>query len=266
MNTYFIHDGRNELGPFSIDNLKKQKLTRNTPIRLEGKDNWGPAEKIGELKELVAPRKIKRPKDIVPVMIERATDFKQQHPKTAYGFLLGVALVAGISIYSLGKEESKDLIKNSPIAGIHSITKANLPAAGITKEKEIIIEAPKEDKEKAARLHWNKLITSTNSNYGIGFLGGIKELKVIITNRSAYPIDEAIAKVTYIKANGDVWKTKLISIYGVQAHDSKQQSVPDVGRGKKVTVSLHKVVSKKMKLSYVAGKKISNPEDPYLLQ
>jgi hypothetical protein len=40
--------------------------------------------------------------------------------------------------------------------------------------------------------------------------------------------------------------------------------VPDVGRGKKVTISLQKIISKKMKFSYTDGKKITNHEDPYV--
>jgi hypothetical protein len=75
-----------------------------------------------------------------------------------------------------------------------------------------------------------------------------------------------VAKITYIKSNGSIWKTKLITIYGVPAHDSKEQSVPDVGRGKKVKVSIQKIVSKKMKFSYTEGQKIKSPDDPYVIQ
>ena len=88
-------------------------------------------------------------------------------------------------------------------------------------------------------------------------------MSVTVNNRSTYPIDEAVVNVTYIKASGGVWKTKLVTIYGVPAHDSKEQSLPDVGRGKKVKVSLYKVISKKMKLSFTEGQKITNKQDPY---
>lgn len=268
MNTYFLHDGRNEVGPFTIDSLKKQKLTRNTPIRLDGKNNWSPAEKINELKEQVAPRKIKRPKDIVPVMIELAVDFKERRPKTAYAILFCMAMLAGLSIYSIDKRINRDLPKENVFSSSAPALQTTIAAAdtGIAEKKEAVIEAPKEDKEKASRLRWNKLFSAANSNYGIGFLGGIKDLKVVVTNRSDYPVDEAVAKVTYIKASGEIWKTKLVTIYGVPAHDSKEQTVPDVNRGKKVTVTIQKIVSKKMKFSYAVGKKTGNAEDPYLMQ
>jgi hypothetical protein len=265
MSTYYLHDGRNEIGPFTIDTLKKQRLSRNTPIRLEGKNNWAPAEKIGELKEQVAPRKIKRPKDIFPVLMEKAVDFNYRRPKAASAVLLCAALLAGISIYSVGKSAGKNLPETA-VASVSIPVAASTPLIAATEKKEPAVEAPKEDKQKLARMKWNKFITGTNSNYGIGFLGGIKDLKVIVNNRSDYSIDQAVAKVTYIKADGDVWKTKLITIYGIPAHDSKEQSIADVNRGKKVTVSLQKVVSKKMQFSYTAGKKIANSEDPYVMQ
>lgn len=268
MSTYYLHDGRNEVGPFTIDLLKKQKLTRNTPIRQKDTDSWMPAEKLDVLKEMVAPRKIRRPQDIVPVMKEKIAELKKREPRILYGSLLCIALIAGVSIFSISKTVTKELPKaampgNSPVLARQQIHTAQQPKP---KEEEVVA-APvvKEDKERATRLRWNKLISATNSNYGIGLLGGIKDLDVIISNRSDYPIDEAVAKVSYIKAGGGVWKTKLISIYGIPAHDSKSQSVPDVGRGKKVKVSIQKIVSKKMNFRYTEGQKIRNPDDPYVL-
>lgn len=264
MSTYYLHDGRNEIGPFSIDILKKQKLTRNTPVRQKDTNSWMPAEKLGELKEIVAPRKIRRPKDIVPVVMERVSEFKQKRPKTLYACLFFLALIAGVSIYSIGKSSGKNfsapssLIQPQVSLAAKNIT-GNDSSKKIVEEKTVI----KEDARKTARLQWKKLIVSGGSSYGIGFLGGIKDLNVVVNNRSDYPIDEAIVKVTYIKANGGTWKTKLISLYNVPAHDSKEQSVPDVKRGKKARAGLYKVVSKRMNFSYTEGQRIKNPEDPY---
>lgn len=264
MSTYYFHDGRNELGPFSLDLLKKQNLSRNTPIRQKDTDSWMPAEKLAELKELVAPRKIRRPKDIVPVVLDRALSFRQRRPRTMYALLFCIALLAGFSIYSISKPiKNNTAQKQLPTPPTPVRHNSLLPVAGVEEKKIFKEELPKEDKEKNTRVRWTKLISATNSSYGIGFLGGIKDLKIIVTNRSDYPIDEAVAKVSYIKGNGSIWKIKLVTIYGVPAHDSKEQSLPDVGRGKKVTVSFNKIVSKKMKFSYTAGKKIVNPEDPY---
>lgn len=264
MSTFYLHDGRNEIGPFTIDALKNQRLTRSTPIRQTNSNSWMPAEKVSDLKDLVAPRKIKRPKDIVPVMIERVTDLHYRKPTALYGGLLGLALFTGISIYTIRKatilkDDEQPIIAETKA---FAFTTQDV-ATGVTAKSPIEKPVEKEDATIAARQKWNKLISATNSNYGIGFLGGIKDLSVYINNRSDYSVDEAIVKVTYIKANGAIWKTKLVTVKGVPARDSKEQPVPDVGRGKKVKVSLYKVVSRKMKFSYTEGQKIKSTDDPY---
>jgi hypothetical protein len=281
MSAYFIHDGRNESGPFSVNELLEKKLTRNTPIRLKDSNYWMPAEKLPVLKEKVVPRKIRRPKDIVPGMVERVSDLYYRKPHTLYSILLGAALFAGISIYSVNKSEAQPVPKEAAIAKTISVVKSaavvqiqqpalqTIPIVKPVVKKKATptvkpVNAPvKIDREKAARLRWSKLITATNSNYGIGLLGGIKDLKVIVTNRSDYPLDEVVAKVTYLKANGSVWKTSLVSLNDVPADDMLEKELEDVGRGKKVRVTLQKVVSKKMKFSYTEGQKIKNADDPY---
>src|SRR5437763_11235152 len=111
-----------------------------------------------------------------------------------------------------------------------------LPKADTVLKEEAVIPTKqvakeiKEDKERMARLHWKKLFSAGNSNYGIGVLGGIKDLKVIFYNNSDYHVEQAVIKLTYIKSNGAVWRTMMVPVYGTPAHESKEQSLPDVGR------------------------------------
>lgn len=268
MNAYFLHDGQNERGPFTLDELRKQKLSRNTPVRQQASDKWLPAEKIPELKEQVAPRKIRRPKDIVPVVTEGVAQLHRQRPKTVYGVLLAVCLLLGFSFYLPGKAKAgnanpaqQTVGKPSPVTPIEPVVAAAKSDA--TTPVAAVENSAKEDAAKAARLRWSRLVSVTNSNYGIGFLGGIKDLSVIVNNRSAYHLDEVVAKLTYIKASGGVWKTKMVTFSNVPANETKEQSIPDVSRGKKVKVSLYKVVSRSMMLSYTEGQKGKDAADPY---
>ncbi len=272
MTNYYLHDGRNEAGPFTLAELKNQKLTRNTPIREADSDSWMPAERLPGLKDVVVPQKIRSPKDVVPVVTQQLSQLHYQRPRTLYGSLLGLALLAGLSLYSINKVSAKET-SQAPMqvqfSGGQQAMLAQQRAAAETAKSGEEATAPaktemiKEDAAKASRLRWNRLISANNSNYGIGLFGGIKDLKVIVSNRSDYPLDEVVANVTYVKANGSVWKTVPITLYAVQPHDSKEQSVPDAGRGKKVKVSLHKVISKKMQFNYTEGKKGKDLGDPY---
>lgn len=272
MITYYLHDGRNEAGPFNLADLQKQKLTRNTPIRQANSDKWMPAEKIDGLKAMVVPQKIRSAKDVVPVVAQQLSQLHYRKPRALYGTLLGTALLAGFSFYSINKASAKETPKPSAQLQVSAEQQAVLNQQRMAAEGAPVKEAKplavnkateKENAAKASRLRWNKLISASNSNYGIGFLGGIKDLSVIVSNHSDYPLDEVVVNVTYIKASGGVWKTVPITLYAVQPHDNKDQPVPDAGRGKKVKVSLHKVVSKRMQFSYTEGKKGKDLGDPY---
>jgi hypothetical protein len=48
--SYFIHDGTNQLGPFTIEELKGKGILNTTPVRKEGLDDWVPASSLEELK------------------------------------------------------------------------------------------------------------------------------------------------------------------------------------------------------------------------
>lgn|GEM_PF-2980726 len=52
MNTYFIHQEGQSLGPFSIGELRQRKITPNTPVWSEGMDSWVSAKEVAELQFL----------------------------------------------------------------------------------------------------------------------------------------------------------------------------------------------------------------------
>ena len=52
MSKYYLHDGSENSGPFTIEELKQNKITRNTPIWYEGIDDCKEAGTIEELKSL----------------------------------------------------------------------------------------------------------------------------------------------------------------------------------------------------------------------
>jgi hypothetical protein len=272
MSTFLMHDGRNELGPFTIDELKKQKLTRNTPIRVQGTDKWSPAEKINGLREVVVPRKIRKIEDVVPAIKETYQDLRQRKPLALYGSFLAVAMLASVFILTKGDTShrmSPQVVSaaqiNTPLPSTVTEPAPVRPVAdslvATIQTATPVPKAIKEDPSRTARLHWTKLIKASNSNYGIGVLGGIKDLSVSVSNRSDYPVDEAVVNVTYLKANGKTIKNKLITLYGIAPGDSKEHAVPDYIRGKKVRVSLYKVVSKRMKLFYTSAEVLKEQED-----
>ena len=64
MNKYYLHNGSDNIGPFTIDELKQNKITPTTPVWCEGMEDWNDAGSVEELKILfpVIPPPIKKAK------------------------------------------------------------------------------------------------------------------------------------------------------------------------------------------------------------
>ena len=275
MRSYYIHDGRNELGPFTLTSLKEQKITKNTPIRLEGMQDWTTAGHIEELQAIIAaaqPTKPETNQQVPPLQpaSKKAVVKTPKKYKTKMLFASAAALVILALVWRLVHFNNS---KSMFVTPSQVVTRAALMAEENNADTVALVPTVQteaavagkgvNDKEKAFRKNWLKYIRVTNSNYAYGVFGGISNLSVIFKNRTDYPLDEVTAKVTYIKSNGKVWKTRLVTTYGVPARSEKQEPLPKVNRGKSVEVSICKVVSKKMHFAYTEGKRGSNPDDPY---
>ncbi|MFA0960498.1 DUF4339 domain-containing protein [Roseivirga sp. BDSF3-8] len=62
---YFISDGKNQQGPYSLEDLKMMRLTPDTMIWHEGLDDWQPAKFFSDLRDcfrIATPPPIKKKK------------------------------------------------------------------------------------------------------------------------------------------------------------------------------------------------------------
>src|SRR5947209_4501257 len=55
MKNYFVLNGQEESGPYTIDKIKSIRLSSNTLIRPQDSDNWTPADQIEELAKFIHP-------------------------------------------------------------------------------------------------------------------------------------------------------------------------------------------------------------------
>ena len=285
MRKFFILEGQQETGPYTIDILQGKKLSSNTLIREEESYSWTTAGQIEELAgHLTTPHQI--PKKVVTQTIEppkvQIRHLKQPPiPKRKINEkIIPVAIVFAIGSIIVSMDwviETKSTqIMNHPILtkpvtvtkdSVKEVPKAEpiavAPKSDKPKEvKTVILKAPPIAKQpvlqdetvpdKAAyfKANWSRFITVANSNYNHGLLGGIKGLSIIFKNETDFPIEEIVARITYIKANGKPWLTKTVPVYNLSAHGEKLQSVAKVNRGKSVKISIEKITSSKMKFFY----------------
>lgn len=115
------------------------------------------------------------------------------------------------------------------------------------------------------RRNWKQFIAVNTSDYRTGFLGGIKDLKIIVRNQTEYPLDNIVVSVKYMKGNGDVFKTEEYTINDVPAKGFKSMNASGSRKGQKVELKLQSITSQSMNFCWAANKPVAegNP-DPYL--
>jgi hypothetical protein len=93
----------------------------------------------------------------------------------------------------------------------------------------------------------NQISVGANS-YSVGTFGGINDLQVTVTNRSAYPLDLVVVEVQYIQANKKVFKTEELHFRGVGAGSALMLEAPKSSRGIKVQYKVTTINSREFGL------------------
>ena len=87
------------------------------------------------------------------------------------------------------------------------------------------------------------------NKYEVGTFGGISNLQVTVSNRSAYPLDLVVVEVQYIQANKKIYKTENLYFHGVGPGITLMQEAPKSSRGIKVEYKVTLINSKELGLS-----------------
>jgi hypothetical protein len=120
------------------------------------------------------------------------------------------------------------------------------------------------DQRKYYRVNWKNYIHVSLNDYKTGLLGGVRDIKVTVSNQTAYPLDNVTVKLEYLKAKGKGFKTETIQISDIQPQASKSVQAPDSRRGMSLHLSLQRITSQGMNFCWEAGKSnLPDKQDPY---
>ena len=106
------------------------------------------------------------------------------------------------------------------------------------------------DKDASAKANIASQVAVGANGYTVGTFGGINDLQVTVTNRSAYPLDLVVVEVQYIQANKKIYKTENLYFRGIGAGSALMQEAPKSSRGIKVSYKITMINSKELGLSY----------------
>ena len=218
MKEYYIHNGKENRGPFNIEELKDQKITKDTPVWSNDMQNWKKAGEVDELKSILSNN---------PPPLKKIQKSKYKKPKKS-NFLkyliIAISIIAFLAI------------------GINIISENN------TNQNNFI---PEDDSINIQlRNNITSLVQVTTNQYSVDAFGGISNLDIIVTNNTDYTIDEIKVAIAYIKKNDGVFKTEYLTFKNIPPKQNKSLSAPNSNRGLSVKLTKQSITSTDLNLCY----------------
>lgn len=285
-NKYFIHDGAEQKGPFSIDELKTVGIKKESMVWCEGMETWKPAGEIEELNSVfpVIPppleTKTNTPPPFVPVKkpdtsVKKPLDEKEKK-KRLYLIIGGSALlllltIGIILIFALpGKEAEKASKADSLTTSNDSLNPVNIidPATGKpnqtgkpanqavqTNQNQTDPKVAAEDKEELQRKKyagsWRSYVYSSvdfKKMPGPPPMGTmVKNIMVTLHNNSPYYVDEAVVTISFYGSKSEFLSSEKVSFKGIPANSKRSLEAPSA-KGYSAEARITKIISNSMKL------------------
>lgn len=280
MKKYFIHDGDEQVGPFTIAELKEKNISPKTHIWFEGMEDWKEASEIDELKDIFKStpppfQKANQQKQEKKSIESTSTLERESKKKNKTASYITIAVIAITSVLLIGF-----LIQKNTDSKIATALKEK---EVVDKQNRLIEEEEKKKQEEAERLEKEKLekeeielkkfktrrnfldfVFIDQSNYSADkVFGGITNLYYTVKNNTDYKINLIKLKVDYIRTNGGVFKTEIIDITNISPNNSKKIKAPDSYKGITVRKEILNIYSKDLSLCYEAGDFGNSSSDPY---
>jgi len=221
MKKFYLHNGTMQEGPFDYDELKLKGISRTTPVWYDPMPAWIIAGEVDELKSLftVGPP----PYNAYAETGASNVNASYSTPKSGitlrlllYAVTIIVIALIGVYIYN----------RNNETYTLH--TQSDIKAE--------------------IRSNINSYVSATGSNYFTSGLGGISGLSITVKNTSGYMLDNVRVQVSYIKANGEIWKDENIDFPYLETNTQVTLPAPNSTRGTSVRYKIISIKSQALGL------------------
>jgi hypothetical protein len=240
MKQYYIHDGNNQLGPYTLDQLKSMSLRNDTPVWFIGLGKWTTAEKVTELQSLLnSPSATTYATHNTGVSsVAFLNPAKRPLIRTVLIGSIAVLLFASALVYRV--QQSKE-----PTVSVQQLQQKNSPT-------------DTEQKNKKYRNNWQSYIGLAGTTYNAG---KNEPFNIYVQNNSPYSIEQVELTVNYLKENGDNSKTEVVIIQDIPAHSEKTGNAPGGERAISVATKITRVRCTAMNFCFPHTG--SDAKDPY---
>lgn len=182
-----------------------------------------------------------------------------------------IALILGIGYFRQQQRVRKVLQQNERLLNENRDLQQSLNSASGTaqqiaerKEQQQRTQGKFVERRTYYRRNWQQFIAVSTNDYRTGFLGGIKNLELIVRNQTEYPLDNVVVTVQYLRSNSEVFKTEQYTINEVPAKGTRAVEAAGSRKGMKVQLKLMSITSQAMNFcwSYDKPAPAGNP-DPF---
>jgi hypothetical protein len=219
MKEYYIHKGEDNSGPFNIEELKNQKITKDTLVWSNDMEDFKKAGEIDELKSILS-------KNPPPLKKLQKSEYQKTKKSNFLKYLIiAIGLIAFLAI------------------GSNIISEGTIDQENTTLEEEDYFNIQ-------IRNNITSLIQVSTNQYSVDAFGGISNLDIIVTNNTDFTIDEITVAIAYIKKNDGVFKTEYLTFNNIPPKQNKSLSAPDSNRGLSVKLTKQSIASTDLNLCY----------------
>ena len=218
MKKYYLHKGQESSGPFDKEELRVQKINKDTLVWSEDWNEWKKAGEIDELKIILL--------SIPPPPNYNLNDTQIFSKK--FNFIKYVVIAISLLVFLT-------------IAG-KVISEYNSSPDNPDLESDTL--------KMQTRNNITNLIQVTTNQFSVDAFGGISNLDVIVANNTGYTIDQIIVAIDYIKENGGIYTTKYLTFNNVPAYQNKSLSAPESNRGLSVNLTKQTITASELNLCY----------------
>ena len=221
--------------------------------------NWTVAGNVEELKAIIistsTPPKFENftqqnsnvhPPSFRKTNFETNQNIEPKKSKTLRNVLIGVGVLAIVFIGLLIATNSSEptYYENGEFIDVDS------SAASVVDEERNRINEELTIKNRNYRNNIEQYVVANTNRYTYNELGGISNLDIIVTNNTEYLLDEVNVNIDYIKDNGGIYKSEIVTIYNIPAKQDKSVSAPESNRGTSVDAKIQTISSKKLHMCY----------------
>jgi hypothetical protein len=188
---YFIHDGKEQHGPFTLSELKSKNISSNTLIWNNTLSDWVPAKELNELSEIIE-KKFVVPPPLKQVKVDSAS--KKSKGGIVFQFIGGVGLIIIIGLYFFNY--------------YNNISDSTVIPTETYEQKVLTVE----EMEMATPVNF----LNASGNYNENFWGNkIKVHGVIKNTATVATYKDAVVRVTYYTKTNTEIATADYTIYDV---------------------------------------------------